>query len=812
MDRTDEQIAEARNLTGGQVQRLRSTRGLTNEALSHAPDNVLRRALRRLEYPDLPREREAFLRLQEENERGVIPANALLNALTQLDSMRMRSAALAGAAGVPSGQQVQPRALMPPTAGLDPGHTGWTSLGPGNIGGRTRSIIIHPQDPNTMWAASAGGGVWRTDDGGASWGPVDDLMANLAVSSIAMDPTDPNIIYAGTGEGFSNLDAMRGAGIFRTVDGATWYQLEATARPEFYSVTRLSVSTDGKVLLVATPQGILRSEDSARLSWSQTLYVPIADVKFHPTDSEQAVAGGLAFSSGDGKAYYTTDGGQTWNTASHAEAWSGRVELTYALGDPSIVYASVQMATGQIWRSTDGGKTYSRRRSALANGRPTDYLGDQGWYGNVIWAGHPADTNFVIVGGVDLWKSKDGGHTLIDISTWWDPDNISAHADHHFIVAHPGFDRDTNRTVFFGNDGGVFKTDDVETVGNDADWPRINGWVELNNTYAVTQFYGGAGNVASGTIIGGTQDNGTLRFTPAGGMESWSEMMGGDGGYCAADPNDPNYFYGEYVYLNIHRSTDGGETADYISGQVWNGFDWVWKPPPYRISDAKNQNALFIAPFVLDPNEPNRILGGGLSLWRTNDAKTPNTINTGPSWRPIKGSAGSYISAIAVAQGESDLVWVGHEDGQVYRTDNGTDNNPVWKRIDQTGLNPLSVRPHCRHITIDPSDHDTVYVTFGGYARYNVWKTTDGGGKWSDIGASLPEAPVHSLTLHPRKSEFLYVGTEVGIFASEDGGVTWSPTSEGPTNCSVYELFWMGETLVCATHGRGMFQIDLSGA
>src|SRR5215217_550639 len=711
-DRTVEQIAQERNLTVGQARRLRSTRGLTNEALSQVPDSVLRRALRRLEYPDLPRAREAFLGLQEKNERGVIPANALLNALAQLDSMRTRRAGEeARVAGVPSGQQVQPGALIPPTAGLDPRHTGWTSLGPGNIGGRTRSIIIHPRDPNTMWAASAGGGIWRTDDGGASWEPVDDLMANLAVSSIAMDPTD----------------------------GA------------------------------------------------------------------QAVAGGLD----DGEAYFTTDGGQTWNTASHAETWSGRVELVYALGDPSIVYASVQMTTGQIWRSNDGGRTYSRRNSALADGLPTDYLGDQGWYGNVIWAGHPTDTDFVIVGGVDLWRSTDGGDTLVDISSWWDP--RSAHADQHFVVAHPRFDGNTNKTVLFGNDGGVFKTDDVETVGNDADLPRINGWVELNNTYAVTQFYGGAANAASGTVIGGAQDNGTLHFTPAGGTEDWSEMFGGDGGYCAADPTDPSYFYGEYVYLNIHRSTDGGQTAEYISGQVWNGLDWVWKPPPYRISDAKNQNAQFIAPFMLDPNEPNRILGGGNSLWRTDDAKTPNTIDSGPSWRPIKGSVGSNISAIAVALGNPDLVWVGHEDGQVYRTDNGTGNNPVWKSINQAGLHPLSVNLVCTRIAIDPSDHETVYVTFSGYARDNIWKTTNGGRRWSDIGAALPEAPVHSLTIHPRNSEFLYIGTEVGIFASEDGGATWSPTNEGPTNRSVYELFWMGETLVCATHGRGMFQIDLSG-
>jgi hypothetical protein len=168
-------------------------------------------------------------------------------------------------------------------------------------------------------------------------------------------------------------------------------------------------------------------------------------------------------------------------------------------------------------------------------------------------------------------------------------------------------------------------------------------------------------------------------------------------------------------------------------------------------------------------------------------------------------------TAVAVGKGRG-LVPEVTPDGQIYRTDNGTDDNPRWKRIGHAAPNPLSVGLYCTRITIDSNDHETVYVTFGGYVRDNIWKTTDGGGKWSNIGASLPEAPVHSLTIHPRKSRFLYVGTEVGIFASEDGGATWSPTSEGPTNCSVYELFWMGETLVCATHGRGMFQIDLSGA
>lgn len=811
--KSNEEVAEERGITVEQVERIQTNRSLSNDAISVIPEDKLQRILQRLEFPNFARLREAFRVRQEIDENGYIPPNALLNAISQTDSLRTRSLTEGKVAGMPTGLQVAPGALVPPpTAGLNPQHTGWTSLGPGNIGGRTRSIVIHPTNPSTMWIGSVSGGIWRTDNGGANWDPVDDLMANLGVTCLKMDPTNSQIIYAGTGEGFSNVDALRGAGIFWTQDEVNWRQIPSTSTVDFHAVNRLAISNDSRILLAATSRGIFRSSDTNRLSWTRTLNEEIGDISFHPTDVNIAIAGSLR----NGKAYFSNDGGQTWSVATHADNWSGRVELTYAANNPSIVYASIDINSGEIWRSTDGGRTFTKRDTLIAQTNDSaNYLGGQGWYDNTIWAGDPSDSDFVIVGGVDLWKSTDGGNSLIDISTWWD--DRSAHSDHHCIVSHPDFDGANNKTVFFGNDGGIHTTDDISTVGNDNDLPRINGWTELVNKYGVTQFYSGAGNVATGTIIGGAQDNGTLRFTPAGGSEQWTSMFGGDGGWCASDPNDPDYFYGEYVYLNIHRSTNGGQRADYISGQFWNGAAWVWKPVPYRISDARNQNALFIAPFILDPNNSNRILGGGMSLWRTNNAKAPNTPNTGPIWISIKNDVGVPISAIAVAEGNSDIIWVGHANGQVvngsgdvYKTTNGTSNNPIWQKMDDNGSNRLPNR-FCTRITIDPTNSNTVYATFGGYSRSNIWRTTDGGLNWSNLGGSLPEAPIRSLAIHPRNSAFLYLGTEVGVFASENGGSSWSATNEGPTNCSVDELFWMGETLVCVTHGRGMFQIDLSG-
>jgi len=807
---SDEELARRKSISVEQVQLLRYSRGATNDTLSGLSETAVRRAIRRLNVPDLPRARQAFRAAQARNDDGRIPPGALGAALRELRTMRARPARQRRVAGLPTERTVEPRGLIATSlAGLTQDR--WEWLGPGNIGGRTRSILVHPTQQLSIWAGSVGGGIWRTADGGTSWEPVDDFMANLAVSCMVMDPKNPSVMYAGTGEGFFNVDALRGAGIFRTLDGVAWTQLPATATEDFTALNRLAISLSSTVLLAATGKGLLRSSDKERATWTKVLDVPIADVKCHPRASTRAVAGGLD----NGQAYYTENSGRTWKPATHGP-WSGRVELAYSVKDPQVVYASMEAAHGEIWRSADGGKSYQRRATLDSNGDPAPYLGDQGWYDNTIWCGDPTDENLLVVGGINLWRSTDGGDTLAEISTWWDPGSV--HADQHAIVSHPAYDGVSNRTVLFGNDGGVFQATDNRAVGGAAQPPYRNGWNELVNNYGVTQFYGGAGNAASGKIVGGAQDNGTICFDPAQGTQRWTTIFGGDGGWCAADPTDANVFYGEYVFLNIHRNTDGGTTDDtqgdrYISGQFWNpgAGDWAWKPLPFRINDAMNRRALFIAPFLLDPNQPRRMLAGGLSLWRTDDAKAPNTLTSGPAWSAIKPSAGANISTLAVAQGNSDMVWVGHVNGMVFRTANGTAPQPAWQRADGTGAKPLQAQRYCTCITIDPADQDVVYVAFGGYVNANIWATRDGGATWTNLGAGLPAAPVRAVAVHPRQARFVYIGTEVGVFASEDAGASWSPTNEGPTNCSVDDLFWVGETLVCATHGRGMFRIDLSG-
>ncbi|HWW02233.1 MAG TPA: hypothetical protein VNZ64_21205 [Candidatus Acidoferrum sp.] len=757
-------MAHHRGLTLEQVRALQHRCGFSNDDILRLTQAQLVQLWWEAEHPnaDLHAEELRFRLLHLRDERGQIPPDAWMRAARQARQMPFDPRAWPAIAE--PARQNNPGALKPRIAGIRP--SGWTWLGPGNIGGRVRSILVSPANPSVMWVGGVDGGVWKTTDGGASWSALDDFMADLAIGCMTMDAANPNVIYAGTGEGFFNIDSVRGAGIFKSADGgSTWLQLSATTNSGFYYVNRLAVQpTNSLILLAATGSGIYRSTDGGS-TWSQNYNTRTLDLAFNPADGTHCVA------SGSGIVLYSIDAGLSWTLGSGISG-AGRIEVAYAPSSPSTVYASADMSSGQLYVSTDGGQTYTLKNTG------TNYLGGQGWYDNCLWV-DPVDPNTLIVGGLDLWLSTDGGATLTDIGGY----TGGLHPDQHVIVNVPQFDGTNNRTVLFGNDGGVFRAADIATV------TPGNGWATLNHNLGITQFYGAAGNPASGTIVGGTQDNGTLRYTPVGGPQGWTSMFGGDGGFCAADQGDTNYFYGEYVDLAIHRSSNGGATSRFI----YNG-----------LGDA-GKSANFIAPFILDPNNQSTLLAGGASLWRSLNVKAST-----PVWAAIKPADGSgnHISAIAVAPGNSDLIWVGHNNGDVFFTTNGTATTPDWTRADQ-GTPPLPNR-YCTRITVDPSNSSQVYVTFGGFSAGNVWRTLDNGATWVNVSGNLPDAPVNSLVVHPLNSGSLYVGTEVGVFASADGGASWSPGNDGPANVAVDELFWLGtNTLVAATHGRGLFSISV---
>ena len=724
---------------------------------------------------DYHRQEAEFWTMQMRDENGKIPHNAMLNAIQQKQQMQMDARAWPGSG--PNGPLSYEESR---TAGID--SASWTWVGPGNIGGRIRSILVHPTTTTTMWVGGVGGGVWKTLNGGTTWFPLNDFMANLAIGCLVMDPTNPNVIYAGTGEGFSNADGLRGAGIFKSIDGGTsWTQLPFTATSSFYFVNRLAVCpTNNLILIAATGTGVWRSTDGGT-NWSQRYASGVLDCAYHPTD-------GLCIASGTGRCLYSLDSGLTWNNAAGVSV-AGRIELAYAASSPNIVYASANNNSGEVYVSSDGGQNF-----AFASN--PQHLGGQGWYDNCIWV-DPTNPNVVIVGGTDLYRSVNGGASFSDIGGY----SGGVHPDQHAIVSIPGFDGVSTKTIFIGNDGGIFRATDAYAV------TPGSGWATLNHNLGITQFYGAAGNSTSGTIVGGTQDNGTLRDTSVGGTSGWTTMFGGDGGFCAADQSDPNYFYGEYVYLQIHRSSNGGLSSSYITSGLGDaGVPNSGDPDGQGPDGDPDASANFISPFILDLNNFNTMLAGGSNLWRSVNVKAPT-----PTWTNIKpGANGSFISAIAVAPGNSDIIWVGHNNGDVYATSNGTAISPTWTRMDM-GTPPLPNRT-CMRLTIDSNNWNVVYATFGGFNSDNVYRTTDGGITWANVAGGLPVAPVRSLVIAPFNSNFLYVGTDVGVFASANGGASWSPGNEGAANAAVDELFWMNNTLVAVTHGRGIYKILVTSA
>ncbi|WP_193188886.1 WD40/YVTN/BNR-like repeat-containing protein [Nisaea sediminum] len=788
--RVENQVAESTGIAVERLQEIKRRRSLDDEVLPEVPPEALIRLNERLELPDMPLAREDYLALRYRDAEGRLPepkqiwqAKSEAMELRNLVEPRM-------VAGIPTGPamaDISEEGIAMAKAAKPV----WKEAGPGNIGGRTRSIVPHPTTPDLLYAGSVGGGVWRSVDNGQSWHPLGDGMANMAVCSMAVAPD--GALFAGTGEGFGNADALRGAGIFISPGGTRWFQLQSTLTTDFQWVNRLAILNDpsGYVILAATLSGMMRSSDQGQ-TWTKQLVASLTDAKAHPTDPSKAVA-----ATNNGRAYYTDDGGLTWTRAQPNPNWgAGRVELAYATANPDIVYASVNQNSGEIWKSTDGGQTFTKRASHTSGGAAANYLGGQGWYDNVIWAGVPNDPDFVMVGGIDLWRSTDGGDTLTRISSWWLWNSGSVHADHHVIVPSRGFDGVNNKAVYFGNDGGIYRADNVLTAGTPT---TTTGWSKLNNEYAVTQFYYGAGNNGSGQIVAGAQDNGTLTTTTATG-QNWYNLFGGDGGACGADQNDNKTFYGEYVYLQIFRSTDTANSGSYIWGQG--------KPAPYLLSDAgSGATSLFISPFKVDPNQTQRILAGGTSLWRTNDAKAAITGATGPSWENIKASsaASGRISAIAIAPSSSDVVMVGYQWGQVWHSTNATNATPTWTRNGPSGV------PYCTSVCVDPTNTDIRYATFGGYGGSSVWRYSSANTpNWNNITPQNFRVPVHSIAVHPAHNNWLYIGTDSGLWVSDDSGATWEAGNAAPTNCAIFDLFWMGETLVIVTHGRGVFTVDLS--
>jgi photosystem II stability/assembly factor-like uncharacterized protein len=758
---------------------------------------------------DQPEEAEEFYRLKRLPEGQTrIPIERYLMAMRQMNQMPRHSLVL--------GTFLDAR---PESMGT------WFPLGPGNIGGRTRALLIDPTDPGIMYAAGVAGGVWKSTNAGASWTPRGDLLPNIAINSMAMDPRDPKVIYAGTGEGFFNGDSVRGGGIFKTTDGGfSWSLLSSTINNEdFYYVNDIVISpNNSQRVYAATRTGVWRSTNGGQ-SWSRALdpqvqggCLDLAIRTDQGTDYIFASCGTFA----QATVYRNVNaaGSGAWE-AVLTEEGMGRTSLAIAPSNQNIIYALASSITPgpynrglhAVFRSEasgDPGSWTAQVRNTNINKLNTVLLSNpiiaflsecnfgtsaflnQGWYDNVI-AVDPTNPNRVWVGGIDLFRSDDGGMNWGIASYWW-ADNVFpqyAHADHHVIVFHPQYDGVINKVMFVGNDGGLFRTDDATapTSANPCNPSGGMRWTSLNNNYGVTQFYHGL-PYPNGTIyFGGTQDNGTLRGDDQSGPNAWAEIFGGDGGYVAVDPNNTDIIYVETTRLSLRKSTDGGRSFS----SATNGI-------------AGDDRFLFIAPFTMDPSDSQRLWIGGKFIWKTTDGAA--------NWRrasdAIPESSQNSISAIAVAPTNPDRVLVGTSRGHIIRNDSalGADQSTIWP----------SVQPRAGFVSwvaFDPTNDQIAYATYSTFGGNHVWRSTDGGASWSPIDNGLPDIPVHCIVIDPTNTARLFIGTDLGVFVSLDGGVSWAVENTGFANVVTESLSLISPgkmpTLFAFTHGRGAWRVAL---
>jgi len=769
---------------------------------------------------DQPREAMEYYRLKRlPTGETEIPVEKYLAAQTQIEAMPQYSSAQNRI--LPSRREM--KAAHPEASAEALG--AWEPLGPGNIGGRTRALLIHPTIPTVMYAAGVAGGVWKTTNGGARWEPLTDLIANIAVSCLAFDPNNPDVIYAGTGEGFFNNDAVRGAGIFRTTDGGVnWTRLETSGTSDFYYVNDIVVSkSNSQRLYAGTHTGVWRSLDGGA-TWGKVLNytdgcLDLAIRTDQTTDYIFAACGTFR----GAEIFRNTDAGGagTW-TSVYRENGMGRTSLALAPSNQNFIYAvAASTLSGPfrdglhaVFRSTSSGDSgtwtaQARNNNALklntvlfSNplgafrsecGLGAGGFSNQGWYNNVI-AVDPLDENKVWVGGIDLFRSDDGGANWGLASYWWPEPSVPqyAHADHHIIAFHPNYNGTSNKQMFIGNDGGVYRTDDaralVATGINATCNPSASGvrWTSVNNNYGVTQFYHGAVFPDGKSYFGGTQDNGTLLGTDANGTNGWREIWGGDGGYVAIDPTNPQVLYASTQNGGFRKSTDSGVT--FSSARL-------------GISDT----TLFIAPSAMDPSDPQRLWTGGQSVWRS--------MNGGANWSkafiPFAGS----VSAVALAPTDANSIMVGTSAGLIHRSTQAltalSDANWPFSNNIRSGF--------VSSIAFDPTNKNIAYATYSTFDGSHVFRTLNGGTSWEQIDGlgpdKLPNIPVHCIAVDPDNTARLFVGTDLGVFVSTTGGNSWAIENTGFANVPV-EWLAMNTTngvtsLYAFTHGRGVFRVGL---
>lgn len=663
----------------------------------------------------------------------------------------------------------------------------WIERGPNNIGGRTRALMFDPND-NTrkkVWAGSVSGGLWVNNDitnSNSQWQNVNDFWANIAVTSLAFDPSNTQIMYAGTGEGYFNIDAVRGAGIWKTTDGGqTWNQLASTNNPNFHYIQKIAITPGGSVF-VATRNGVFRSQNKGS-SWAQVLNGRASDIEITGNGIIYASLG--IFSTGT--VHKSTNFGNSWSNITPAQGGQ-RIEMAIAPTNNNVIYAIASSQNASVaWfrKSINGGSTWSNvtipryfNQNCSINNN-TDFTRGQSWY-DLILAVSPVNENRVLAGGIDIYRTDNGGSSWNLMSYWTGRCGPLVHADQHAITFRP----QAPNEAIFGHDGGVSYSANI--------WSSSPSFNSRIRGYNVTQFYATdiLNNSGSNFLLAGAQDNGTIRINTVG-VSSGNQVTGGDGGFCHIDQDNASIQITAFTNNNINLSIDGGNSFTTV---VRNNSGRFINPSEYD----DGSNVLYTAAAANQYLRVNNLSNGISNV-------TSTTVN-------VNALNNRQISAIKASPYTGNRIFISNDQGRVLRVDNANTNNPNVTTISTNAI-PSG---YISCIELGKTDNE-ILITLSNYGLTSVYETTNGGASWSNKEGNLPDMPIRWALYNPKNTNQVLLATESGVWSTDNVKAStpnWGISNTGLANvrCDMLKYRETDGLVVVATHGRGLFTTNVFNA
>jgi PKD repeat protein/photosystem II stability/assembly factor-like uncharacterized protein len=650
----------------------------------------------------------------------------------------------------------------------------WKPMGPYNGNaidgiGRLNCIAFDPNNPNTLYVGSPSGGFWISNDAGMTWATTSDELTNLGVSAIVVDPSNSNHIYIATGD--RDAGDAYSHGVMESMDaGQTWQSRNNGLGHNVQNAPRstgLYINPNiPSELVLTTRSGIFKTYDGG-LNWSN-----VQGGAFQALEQKSGNPNVLfATTTPSSRMYMSTDAGDTWTMLNPATSGlptnARRMEMAVTPADTNYIYA---IASGSdngllgVYRSTDGGLNWTLRSSSpnlLGWSSTGGDSGGQGWYDLAI-AVAPDNRNEVYTGGVNIWKSNNGGSSWNLNAHWFGGGGAPyVHADIHALEFQP-----STNTLYSCSDGGL----NITNNGG-------NSWPERQNGMNITQYYKiSTSDADSVQILGGAQDNGTHRRNL---NRFWNRVNGGDGMDNAIDHSNPLVMYVSSQYGNFLKSTNGG-------GNFFASFD--------QNNTLPMGNGAWVTPIELDPNNSSTVYIGYGALYKS--------TNQGVTFSNVSGNLASgtnNIELIYVPKANSNHVYVGIN-ASLRKSVNG---GQTFSLIPTPGTGTLT------SVAVDDQDENHFWITRSGYTMgQKVFETTDGGISWLNISDNLPNLPVNCILYNDTAMDGIYVGTDVGVYYRDKTLSQWLPFMNGLPNVIVRDLEYqpLSDKIRAGTYGRGAWE------